>query len=72
MRIYVKVIAKVSRNEVKKISDEEYKVKVIAPPVKGKANEAVIKLLADYFGKPKSSLNIIGGKTAKTKIIDIE
>lgn len=60
------------RNEVIKISEGEYKVKVVDPPEKGKANEAVIKLLADYFDTPKSLVNIIGGKSTKTKIIDVE
>jgi len=46
-------------------------VKVTAPPEKGKANEAVIKILADYFSVPKSSVNIVGGKSTRTKIIDI-
>jgi uncharacterized protein len=72
MRIYVKVIPRAGKNEVLKISDGEYKVKVTAPPEKGKANEAVIKILANYFDLPKSSLNIIAGKSARIKIIDVE
>ncbi|MDI6777683.1 MAG: DUF167 domain-containing protein [Patescibacteria group bacterium] len=72
MRIYVKVTPRAGKNEVVKISDAEYKVKVTAPPEKGKANEQVIQLLADYFKVPKSLVNIAGGKSARTKIIDIE
>ena len=72
MRIYVRVTPRAGKNEVLKISDGEYKVKVTAPPEKGKANEAVVNLLADYFGVPKSSISIIGGKSTKTKIIDID
>ena len=71
MRIYVKVTPRSGKNEVIKISEGEYKVKVTAPPEKGKANEAVIKVLADYFDVPKSLVNIIGGRTARTKMIDI-
>jgi uncharacterized protein (TIGR00251 family) len=66
------VTPRAGRNEVIKISEGEYKAKVTAPPEKGKANEAVIDLLADFFGVPKSLINIIGGKSAKIKIIDIE
>ena len=72
MRIYARVTPRAGKNEITKISDAEYKVKVAAPPEKGKANEAVINLLADYFNVPKSLIKIIGGKTARTKIIDIE
>ena len=71
MRIYIKAIPRASKNEVVKISDGEYKVKLTAPPVNGKANDMLIKILAKYFNVPKSSLQIIGGKTARTKIVDV-
>ena len=72
MRIYVKVTPRAGKNEVLKISEGEYKVKVTAPPEKGKANEKVVELLAYYFAVPKSSLHIVAGKSARIKIIDIE
>jgi uncharacterized protein len=72
MRIYAKVIPKSSKDEVVRISEGEYKIKVTAPPVDGKANVAVIKLLAKHFGVSKNMINIVGGKTSRTKMIDIE
>lgn len=72
MRIYVKVVPRSSRNKVEKISEEEYKVWITAPPVDGKANDMLIKVLSDYFDVSKSSLSITGGKTARIKIIDIK
>ncbi len=71
MRIYVKVIPRASKNEVLKISDGEYKVKVTAPPVGGKANDMLLKILAKHFNVAKSSLQIIGGKSTRKKIIDL-
>ena len=71
MRIYVKVTPRAGKNEVLKISEGEYRVKVTAPPEKGKANEAVIELLADYFDVPKSLVSIIGGKSTRVKLIEI-
>lgn len=71
MRIYAKVIPRAGKNEVEKISDSEYKVRVTAVPERGKANEAVVELLAKYFEVPKSSVSIVGGKSTRTKIIDI-
>lgn len=70
-RIYVKVSPKSSRNEVAQISDGEYRVKLTAAPVDGKANEALVALLAKHFKVAKSCIKIVGGKTAKTKIVDI-
>ncbi len=72
MRIYIKAIPRSSKNEVIKISEGEYRVKLTAPPVDGQANSMLIKVLAEYFDIPKSSLAIIGGKSAKIKIVEIE
>lgn len=71
MRIYIKVSPRSSRNEVVKISEGEYKVKLTAPPVDGAANDALIKLLSQYFKVSKSEIVIVGGKTAKIKMVDI-
>lgn len=71
MRIYVKVSPRSSKNEVTKIAEGEYKVKLTAPPVDGQANDMLIKVLADHFHVGRSSLKIVGGKSAKIKIIDI-
>lgn len=71
MRVYVKVTPRAGKNEVLKVSEGEYKVKVTAAPEKGKANEKVVELLAYHFKMPKSSIKIIAGKSARVKIIDI-
>ncbi|KKP94405.1 MAG: hypothetical protein UR99_C0043G0010 [Candidatus Moranbacteria bacterium GW2011_GWD2_36_12] len=49
----------------------EYRVKLTAPPVDGAANEMLIKLLSQHFKVSKSMINIVGGKTAKIKMVDI-
>jgi uncharacterized protein YggU (UPF0235/DUF167 family) len=40
-------------------------------PEKGKANHAVLKALADYFGTSLANIKIISGSTSKLKVIDI-
>jgi hypothetical protein len=71
MRIYAKVIPRSSGREVIKISEGEYRIKLTAPPVGGAANKQLIETLSDYFNVSKSSVNIVGGKSAKIKIIDV-
>lgn len=71
MRIYVRVSPRSSKNEVTKISEGEYRVRLTAPPVDGKANEMLLDMLADYFGVSRSLIKILGGKTAKVKLIEI-
>jgi uncharacterized protein (TIGR00251 family) len=71
MRIYIKVSPRSSKNEVVKISEGEYRVRLTAPPVDGKANELLIEILAKHFKVAKSLISIAGGKTAKIKMVDI-
>jgi uncharacterized protein len=71
MKIKVKISARASRNKIEKINQGEYKVWLTAPPVDGKANTMLIKILADYFHVSKSSLKITSGKAAKNKIMEI-
>jgi hypothetical protein len=51
--------------------DGELLVYVREPAVDGKANKAVIELLAKYYETPKSSIEIIRGHAARTKLIQI-
>ena len=71
MRIYVKVIPRSSKNEITKISEGEYKVKLTAAPIDNKANKMLLDILAEHFDVPKSSLQIIGGKSTRKKIVEI-
>ncbi|WFU01453.1 DUF167 domain-containing protein [Rhizobium sp. CB3171] len=48
------------------------KARVSAVPEKGKANKALIALLAKSFGIPKSSVSLISGDTARKKILRID
>ncbi len=72
MRIYIQAAPRSSRNEVIKISEGEYKVRLTAAPVDGKANEMLIEILAKYFKVAKSLITIVGGKSAKIKMVDID
>ncbi len=49
-----------------------YKVSVTAPPVHGKANEAVHKALSTYFKLPLSRIRLLRGATSKRKIFEID
>jgi uncharacterized protein (TIGR00251 family) len=46
-------------------------VAVNAPPVEGKANEAVVRVLASTFGVPRSAVTIVRGETGRKKTIRI-
>jgi len=46
-------------------------VRVREPPRDGKANQAVIKLLAQHFGVPRSQIRILSGLRGKNKVIEL-
>lgn len=71
-RLNLKVSPKAARNAINGWHGEQLKIAVTAPPDKGKANDAVIKLLAEHLDLPKSALVLIRGHTSTQKLIAIE
>lgn len=69
-RIKIKVVPNAKRNEVFE-EGEMIKVYVTSPPVGGKANKAVIKLLAEFFEVKKGGVKIIKGERSREKIVEI-
>ncbi len=51
--------------------EEIYTVSVKEPPEDGKANEAIVRVLAKHFKVPKSQVRIISGQTSKKKVVEI-
>jgi len=68
--IRVKVITKAVKNSVTKFADG-FKAHLTAPPVNGKANKALVKLLAEYFNLKKSQVTIVSGKKSKDKLVKL-
>jgi len=71
MKIVVRAKPGAKYDKVEKINDNEFSVSVIAPPIGGKANAAIIELLADYFGTKKPMVEIISGHWSKIKVVEI-
>ncbi len=71
MRITVKVKTGARVENVEQIEKTIYKVSVKEQPEDGKANEAVINLIAKFFKVPKSHVSIVTGHTYKQKVIDV-
>lgn len=73
MRILtVKVIPKASKSEIIGWENEQLKVRLKAVPEKGKANEELIRVLAEYFNIPKSQITIIRGGKSRIKQVQLE
>ena len=59
------------REGIGPVVGDRLKVSVNAPPVEGKANEAVQRVLAETFGVPRSAVTILRGETGKRKTVRI-
>lgn len=53
-------------------NNTHYKVALRAPAVDGKANDALIDFLADFFHLPKRAIIIVSGQTNRCKVIEIQ
>jgi len=72
MRFFVKVKAKSKKEEIKRIDKEHFRVWVKEPPIKGRANKAVVKLFAEFFNIPKLKVMIVSGEKSKEKIVEVQ
>ncbi len=70
MRILVKVKVN-SKTESLAREGNIFIVRVSEPPREGKANQAVIKLLAQQFGVSKSKIRILKGFKSKNKLVEL-
>lgn len=73
----IKVIPKSPKNEVTEIMEDAsgektIKIRITAPPEKGKANAELIKFLSKELKIPKESISIISGRTEQLKLVKIK
>ncbi len=71
MKIIVKTKPGAKDNKIEKVDEANYIVHVKEPPINGRANAALIKLLADYFDISPSLIEIVSGFMARVKVIEI-
>ncbi|MFH1161990.1 MAG: DUF167 domain-containing protein [Candidatus Jorgensenbacteria bacterium] len=71
MKIFVKAKPRAKGERVEKIDETHFSVSVKGPPEKGKANEAIVKALAEYFKIPASRVVLLSGFSSKNKILEV-
>ncbi len=72
-KIYkIKVLPRAKQNKVEKLSKDELKVWLTAPPIDNKANFALIDILAEYFNVKSRQIIIIAGVHSRNKKIKID
>lgn len=68
----IKAIPNAPRSEVVGWLGEALKVKVHAPPVEGRANEALCEFLAGELGLPRRAVTVLRGDTSRQKTLRID
>ena len=71
MKIIIKAKPGAREDKIEKVDEANYTVYVKAPPIDGKANAAIVKLLADHFDISASLVEIISGHMARVKVVEI-
>jgi uncharacterized protein (TIGR00251 family) len=71
VEIPLRVYPNAARNELVGFSEGVWRVKISAPPVRGKANKELIAFLARKLGLKKGDLTILRGHTSRNKVVSI-
>ena len=67
----VKIVPGSSRSSIGGLLDGMLKVKISAPPEKGKANQCLVKFLAKQLGVKRNAIRIISGQTRPVKHVEV-
>ena len=70
-KLLVKVKPNARENSIRQFQDSTWIAEVKAPPKDGKANRALIKVIAKQFNVTKSQVSIRRGKSGRTKLIQL-
>lgn len=71
-RVRLRVSPGARRNQLVGRHGEGWKARVAAPPEGGRANEALLDLLARELSLPRRSLSIVSGQAAREKVVEME
>ena len=71
-RLTVRVTPRSRYDKVIGYKDGTVLIRLKALPVKGAANRALVKLIADRLSLPKSAVTVVRGRSSRMKVIDVE
>ena len=70
-RIGITISPGAARTELVGRHGEGWRARIAAPPERGRANEALIGLLASALEVPASSIRVVGGRSARVKVVEV-
>lgn len=70
-RLRIRVSPGARKTEIVGRQGEAWKVRVAAPPERGRANDAVLKLLAERLRVPAAELSLVAGSSGRDKVVEL-
>ncbi len=67
----VKLVPRGKRDEIVGVENDAIKIRVNAPPVEGRANEALLKFLAQRLNVACANVEIVRGETSRNKVVRV-
>ncbi len=71
IRLRVRVQPRASRSEIGGMHGGELRIRLMAPPVDGAANQALVWLLARVLKVPRAAVTIAGGHASRSKLVEV-
>ncbi|HBH36254.1 MAG TPA: YggU family protein [Gammaproteobacteria bacterium] len=72
LTLYLRIQPRASRDEFAgPYGDRQYRIRITAPPVDGKANQHLMRFLAKAFGVAKSRVELLSGGSGRDKVVRI-
>lgn len=71
LHLDLRISPRSSRDAIGEVSNNRLKLKLTSPPVDGKANDSLTRLLAKLFGVPRSRVVITRGERGRDKTVVI-
>lgn len=71
-RVAVRLVPRASRDEIVGFEGETLRVRVTAPPVAGRANAALTRLVAKRLGVARGAVRVVAGQSSRQKVLAVD
>jgi len=71
IEIAVRAVPGAKKSSIAEIGDDHVRIRLAAPAVEGKANSALVRFVAEWFGVRASSVELVSGEKARVKRVRI-
>jgi uncharacterized protein (TIGR00251 family) len=71
VRVRIRVSPGASRDEIVGRHGDGWKVRVTAAPERGRANDAIVRLLSEALGVPRDAVAVVAGHASRDKLVEV-